>query len=64
MREVAELEARMGEPGFWDRPETAQRTVGALKRARRAVEDWNARDAALRHLEELIELAEGDGDQG
>jgi len=54
----------MSEPGFWDRPEAAQRTVAALKRAKRAVEDWAGRDAALRHLEELIELAEGEGDPG
>ena len=52
----------MGEPGFWDRPEVAQRTVAALKRARRTVEEWGARDAALKHLEELLELAEADGD--
>src|SRR5258706_15290364 len=54
----------MGEPGFWERPENAQRTVAALKRARRTVEDWGARDRELQHLEELLELAEGDGDAG
>jgi len=52
----------MGEPGFWDRPEDAQRTVAALKRAKRTVDDWGARDSALRHLEELLELSEGDAD--
>jgi peptide chain release factor 2 len=52
----------MAEPGFWDRPEDAQRTVAALKRAKRTVEDWGARDVALRHLEELLELSEGDAD--
>jgi peptide chain release factor 2 len=52
----------MAAPGFWDRPEQAQRTVAALKRARRAVEDWSGRDAALKHLEELLDLAEGDAD--
>jgi peptide chain release factor 2 len=59
---VADLEARMGEPGFWDRQETAQRTVAALKRARRTVADWGERDTALHHLEELLDLAEGDND--
>ncbi len=54
----------MAEPGFWDRPEAAQRTVAALKRAKRGVEEWSQRDAALAHLEGLIELAEGDGEQG
>jgi peptide chain release factor 2 len=52
----------MAEPGFWDRAEDAQRTVAALKRAKRTVEDWGARDSALRHLEELLELSEGDTD--
>jgi len=50
----------MAEPGFWDRPESAQKTVAALKHARRTVEDWNRPDAELRHLEELLELGETD----
>jgi len=62
-REVVEMEGRMAEPGFWDRPEAAQKTVGALKRAKRVVDDWGARDTALKNLEELLELAEGDGDE-
>ena len=50
----------MAEPGFWDRPETAQKTVAALKHAKRTVEDWSRPDAELRHLEELLELGETD----
>jgi peptide chain release factor 2 len=50
----------MAEPGFWDRPEVAQRTVAALKQARRTVEDWHVPDAELRHLEELLELDDTD----
>jgi peptide chain release factor 2 len=50
----------MGEPGFWDRPESAQKTVAALKQAKRTVEDWSRPDAELRHLEELLELGETD----
>src|SRR5689334_6975470 len=50
----------MAEPGFWDRPEVAQRTVAALKHAKRAVEEWNLRDRALTHLEEMIGISEGD----
>jgi peptide chain release factor 2 len=52
----------MAEPGFWDRPEQAQKTVATLKRAKRGVDDWNARDQALQPLEELLTLAEGEGD--
>ena len=50
----------MAEPGFWDRPEGAQKTVAALKQAKRTVEDWSGPDAELRHLEELLELGETD----
>jgi peptide chain release factor 2 len=50
----------MAEPGFWDRPESAQKTVAALKQAKRTVEDWNGPDGELRHLEELLELGETD----
>ncbi len=50
----------MAEPGFWDRPEGAQRTVAALKLAKRTVEDWSGPDGELRHLEELIELGDTD----
>jgi len=53
----------MGEPGFWDRPDEAQKTVAHLKRVKRTVEDWMARDLALGHLEEMLELAEGEGDE-
>ena len=54
----------MAAPGFWDRNEEARRTVELLKRAKKTVEDWSARDQALRHLEELLELAEGESDEG
>jgi len=50
----------MAEPGFWDRPEIAQKTVAALKHAKRTVEDWSRPDVELRHLEELLELGETD----
>jgi peptide chain release factor 2 len=53
----------MSEPGFWDRAEEAQKTVAGLKQAKRTVEDWGARDAALTHLGELLELAEGESDE-
>ena len=52
----------MAAPGFWDRPESAQKTVAALKQAKRTVEDWNGPDAELRHLEELLELGETDAE--
>ena len=54
----------MSEPGFWDRPEEARQIVAALKLARRVVEDWTSRDVALSHLAGLLDLAEGEGDEG
>jgi peptide chain release factor 2 len=50
----------MAEPGFWDRPEIAQKTVAALKHAKRTVDDWSRPDAELSNLEEMLELGETD----
>jgi peptide chain release factor 2 len=52
----------MAEPGFWERPDEAQKTVAELKRAKRTVDDWNARDQALSPLAELLDLAESEND--
>ena len=59
---TAELEARMGVPGFWDRPDEAQRTVAELKRAKRTVDEWSSPEAQLQGLGEMLELAEAEGD--
>jgi peptide chain release factor 2 len=61
-RETGELEARLATPGFWDHHEEAQRAVGTLKRARRAVEDWKSRDQGLVSIAEMLELAEAEAD--
>ena len=53
----------MAEPGFWEKSDAAQKTVMAMKSAKRTVNDWAGRDQALRQLEELVTLAEGEGDQ-
>jgi peptide chain release factor 2 len=60
---VSEHEGRMAQPGFWDRPEEAQKTVALLKRAKRTLDEWGTRDHALRQIEEMVELAEGEGDE-
>jgi peptide chain release factor 2 len=54
----------MGAPGFWDRPDEAQRTVAELKRAKRTVEEWSAPEAQLSGLGEMLELAEAESDDG
>jgi peptide chain release factor 2 len=53
----------MALPGFWERSENAQRTVASLKQAKRTVEDWNRHHQALGHLQEMLDLAESEGDQ-
>ena len=38
--------------------------MAALKRAKRAVEDWKSRDRSLTSIAEMLELAEAEGDEG
>ena len=54
----------MAEPGFWDRPEEAQKTVARLKTAKRALDDYGSRDSAQTNLAELLEMAEAESDEG
>jgi peptide chain release factor 2 len=54
----------MAEPGFWDRSDEAQKTVAHLKRAKRTVDDWSARDRALSDIGELLEMADEASDGG
>ena len=61
--EIESLETRMAAPGFWDRPEEAQRIVARLKRVKRAVEDWSRRSEALGSLDEMLQLAEAESDE-
>jgi len=61
-REVGELEERMAAPGFWDKPEDAQRVVSRLKSAKRSVDEFAAREGSLASVAELLELAEQEGD--
>ena len=61
--EIESLETRMAAPGFWDRPEEAQRIVARLKRVKRAVEDWSRRSEALGSLDEMLQLAESESDE-
>jgi peptide chain release factor 2 len=53
----------MAAPGFWDRPEEAQRTVAEMKREKRTVEEWAVQETALSGLGEMLDLAESEGDQ-
>ncbi len=50
----------MGQPGFWDDPETAQRTTSEHARTTRRLETFGALDADVDDLEGLVELAAED----
>jgi peptide chain release factor 2 len=54
----------MAEPGFWDRPDDAQRIVGELKSAKKATDDFATRETAHVNLSELLGMAEAEGDEG
>jgi peptide chain release factor 2 len=52
----------MSAPGFWDRPEDAQKTVAQMKTARRIVQGYEGPAAAFRDLKDLFQLARDEGD--
>jgi peptide chain release factor 2 len=53
----------MAGAGFWDRPDEAQKTVARLKRIKRTVDEWNQRSTALSSLDEMLQLAEAEGEE-
>jgi peptide chain release factor 2 len=53
----------MAAPGFWDRPEEAQRTVAEMKREKRTVDEWGVEESSLSSVAEMLDLAESEGDQ-
>ncbi len=54
---LAELENEMGQAGFWDHKELAQKLVQELKRTKELVEPWGMLESEIVDLEEIIELA-------
>jgi peptide chain release factor 2 len=57
---AAELEAQMGEPGFWDDPDTAAKVNGEYARANRRLEAFGSLTADADDLASLVEMAEED----
>src|SRR5687768_4119463 len=57
---MAALEARMGEPGFWDDPEAAGRVGAEHSRLLRRVDTFDKLQADAEDLDGLVELAEED----
>ena len=46
----------MAAPGFWDRPEEAQRTVAEMKREKRTVDEWGVEESSLSSVAEMLDL--------
>lgn len=60
--EVAELEARSSEPGFWDDAEAARAAMGRLSEARSDVEGIDSARSRLEDARAALELGEETGD--
>jgi len=57
---LTELEVAMGDPGFWDDPETASRTSAEHSRTTRKVEAYASLQTDVADLDGLVEMAEED----
>jgi len=53
----------MAAPDFWGKPEAARQVIAELKVARTILADWTNLDAEARNALELLELAQGEGDE-
>ena len=58
----AKLEAQLGQPGFWDDPEAAQKVVSALKAAKAVVDPLEKLISAGEDADVLLQLAEEEAD--
>jgi peptide chain release factor 2 len=61
--EIQKLEAKTGEPDFWQDREKAEQTLTVLKRLTRQLEPWEDLRKKFTDLRELFELASEEGDE-
>ena len=54
----------MGEAGFWERPEEAQKVATRMKSLRRTADDYEGRELGYKNLAELLDMAEAEADDG
>ncbi|KPK47112.1 MAG: peptide chain release factor 2 [Dehalococcoidia bacterium SM23_28_2] len=62
-REIADLEKRSSQPGFWDDPQRAQSVMRRLAEAREQVDTWRGLGVEVGELSDLLELAEAEQDE-
>ncbi|KPL22853.1 MAG: peptide chain release factor 2 [Anaerolineae bacterium SM23_84] len=62
-KEIADLERRSTDPGFWDDVEQAQKTMQRLTRLKGDVDVWKALSKRVVESLDLLELAQDEGDQ-
>ena len=60
--EIQELEAKSGDPEFWNNRETAEETLTRLKRLQERIEPWRELKQQVEDLQTLLELAESEED--
>ena len=63
LEQINRLEARMGDPDFWNDQAMAQGLVADLKRLRGIVDPWVALDRQAGDSLDLCDMAEAEGDQ-
>ncbi len=60
--EIQELEAKSGDPDFWNNRENAEATLTKLKRLQERVQPWRELKQQTEDLQTLLELAEAEED--
>ena len=58
--QIKKIEAKMGQPNFWDDNESAQKTVGELKALKAIVGPMNELSSSVEDLSVLMEMADED----
>lgn len=61
-QEIAQLEERSADPNLWNSPQEAQSLLQRLTRLKEEVERWSRLDSQITTLDELLELADAEGD--
>jgi peptide chain release factor 2 len=63
-KQLAECEALMSSPGFWDRPKEAQQTSTRATRVRETLADFARVRGRITDMPVLVEMAEEEGSEG